>query len=110
VGIAIIGGVLLASASAFSGALKGTDRAARMSQATIFLDATMQNVAAQNYDNLLSLDGNDIFDGNDAGDSEYGIRLGVFLSQVDLVQINATLTDLDSGRVAGRVTTLRSRR
>lgn len=110
VAIAIIGGVLLASASAFTTALRGTDQAARTAQGTIFLDATLQNVAAQNYDNLLSLDGNDIFDATDINDSEYGIRLSVFLSQVDLIQIDAVLTDLQLGRVAGRVTTLRTRR
>lgn len=108
--IALIGGVLLASASAFSGTLRATSQSARMTQAAVFLESTLENVGAQNYDNLLAFDGNQVFDGLGAGNSEFRVDLSVFLSQVDLIQIQATLTDLDTGRVVGRVTTLRSNR
>ncbi len=110
VAIAVVGGVLLASASAFSGSLSATSHAARTTQGGIFLEATMENVGAQSYENLLVLDGNQVFDGAGAGNSEFSVQLAVFLNQVDLIQIQATLTDLDTGRVMGRVTTLRSRR
>jgi type II secretory pathway pseudopilin PulG len=110
VAIAVVGGVLLASASAFSGSLRATANAARITQSAIFLEGALENVSAQNYDNLLAFDDNVIFDGTGADDSDFSVGLTVFLSEVDLIQIQATLTDLRSGRVIGRATTLRSRR
>lgn len=110
VSIVILGAVLLASASAFSSTLKATGQAHRTQGAAVFLESTMENISAQAYANLLSLDGNQLFENNNAGDSNYSVDLDVWLTAVDLLQVRAVLTDLRTGRVLARVTTLRSRR
>ncbi len=110
VSIAIVAAVLLASASSFSTTIKATEQGQRTTEAGIFLETTMENVAAQPYANLLSLDGNLVFDEANAGDSNYSAAISVWLSSVDLLQIRVIITDLRTGRAVARLTTLRSRR
>ncbi len=101
---------MMSSVHAFSASLIGMQRARRMTEASVFLESVMENVAAQDFENLLALNGNDFFDNNDATDSQFSTRLVVFLAQVDLLQIRATLTDLRTGEQSATLTTLRSRR
>lgn len=106
----IVSAVLLATASAFSSTMNATEQARRTTEAAIFLEATMENLSAQEYENLLSLNGNVVFDGTNAGDSEYSVGLNIFLADVNLIQVTATLTDLEDGRNLGRLSALRTNR
>lgn len=102
--------LILASAGAFNSAMKATDRALETEEASVFLETTLENVLAQPYGNLLTLNGNTVFDVTDANDSDYRVDLTVFQAEVNLIQIDAVITDLSTGRVMGRLTTLRSNR
>ena len=106
----IVATVLLAAARAFSSSLGAVGQARDTTNAAIFLEPTLEDVTTQPYDNLLSLNGNRLFDGTDAGDSQFAIDRAVFLTEVDLVQMRAVVGDLRTGDEIGRATTLRSRR
>jgi len=107
---AVLGAVLLATAMAFTSTTRATDQARRTTDAAIFLEATLENVSGQPYENLLTLNGNTVFDETDADDSNYSVDIATFLAEVNLVQVTATLNDLETGRVIGRVNTLRANR
>lgn len=101
---------MISTAYAFSGTLGGMHRARSLTDATAFLESVMENVAAQGYDNLLAMNGNVFFDGEDEDDSRYSATLTAFQAQVDLIQVRVRLTDLATGQIPATVTTLRSRR
>lgn len=84
--------------------------AERMERAALFLETTMENVSGQPYANLLVMNGDRLFDGQDLAQSDFAVDLTVFPAGVDVVQLRAALTDLQSGRELGRVTTLRCMR
>lgn len=107
---AILGAVLLATATAFGSTMNATDQARRTTEAAIFLEATVENISAQPYDNLLSLDGNTVFDGTNAADSNFSVSITATQAEVDLIQVTASLNDLALGRQIGRLNTLRSDR
>ncbi len=102
--------VVTGAARAFSSSLNAVGQAKRTTNAAIFLETTMEDISAQPYANLLTLNGNQVFDRTDAADSEYSIRLSVFQAELELIQIRAIVTDLDTNREMGRVTALRSSR
>ena len=110
IAMVIVSTVLMASAGAFTSSLTATDQARRTTQAAIFLETAMEDISAQRYTNLLSLNGNQIFDHTNANDSNYSITLTVFLGEVDLLQVQAVVTDLRANNAMGRLTMLRSRR
>jgi type II secretory pathway pseudopilin PulG len=110
ISIAVMATIFLVTASAFTSTLRATEQARRTTSASIFLEATLESVSAQPYQNLLSLNGNQVFDVNDAGDSNYRTDISAFLADVNLIQVTTVLTDLRSGRVLGRVNTLRANR
>lgn len=101
---------LLSSTAAFSSSLHAVENARRLDQGTVFLETIMEDLSAQPYANLLALNGNQFFNGTTLAASPFTVDLTVFLSQVDLLQVEALLTDTRSNRVVGRVTVLRSRR
>ncbi len=102
--------LMMASVAAFSGSLRGVDESRKLSEGAALLRTAMENVSAQPYANLLALDGTQVFDNTDADDSNHRVGLSAFLSQVDLIQVEARLTDLHTGRVVGRTALLRSAR
>ncbi len=106
--MSIVAVVLLGTAAAFSSNLFVVDQAKRMTGGTLLLETVMEDLSAQNFGNLLVMNGNQFFDGADAASSEYSVDLTVFQAQVNLLQVNAVLTDLRTGREVGRVTSLRS--
>ena len=67
-------------------------------------------MSAQNFENLLAMNGNQFFDQTNAADSNFSVNLTVFTAQPDLLQIQTAMTDLRSNVIVGRVTTFRSRR
>jgi prepilin-type N-terminal cleavage/methylation domain-containing protein len=106
---AILSVSLLAATAAFSSNRLAVNQAKRLTTGTIFLETVMEDVTAQDYDNLLALNGNRILDGPALARSEFAVDLTVFNTAVDLIQVTAALTDLDSGRELGRVATMRRR-
>lgn len=110
IALAITSTMLMATASAFSSSLSAANAALTRTRGTVFLGTVMEDLSAQEYDNLLALDGDRILDQSSEQRSCYAVDLTVFLATVDLLQVQAQLTDLGTQRVIGRVTTLRSRR
>lgn len=110
IALAILFTGLMATARTLASSVTVVNDAKRMNQAAVFLETVMEDVAAQPYANLLALDGNHITDGANAASSSYAADLAVFQAAADLIQVEAQLTDLRSGRELGRVTTLRARR
>jgi prepilin-type N-terminal cleavage/methylation domain-containing protein len=102
--------VMMASVAAFSGNLRAVDESRKLSDAATFLRTTMENVSAQPYVNLLALDGTDVFENTDEGDSNFRIGLTAFLAEVDLVQVEARVIDNATGHVLGTTALLRSSR
>jgi type II secretory pathway pseudopilin PulG len=106
----VVSTVLMSSAYAFSASVTAMVEARRMTSAAAFLESVMENVNAQPYANLAALNGNQFFDNTNANDSRFGITLTVFAAQIDLLQIRAVMTDLNTGNQLGSLTTLRSNR
>lgn len=100
---------LMAASAAFSSDLIATEKAKRITTGAVFLNTVTEDVLAQDFDNLLALNGNQIFDGATLAASEYRVDLTVFLADLDLMQVQAALIDLQSNRELGRVGALRRR-
>jgi type II secretory pathway pseudopilin PulG len=109
IALTIVATLLMASAGAFLSSISAVNAAQRRSVATVFLETVMEDLSAQAYVDLPSFNGNRIFDRPTAAASSYAVDLTVFLTAVDLQQVQAVLTDLRTNRVVGRLTTLRSR-
>jgi Tfp pilus assembly protein PilV len=84
--------------------------AERMARAALFLETTMESLAAQPFDNLLVMNGDRLFDADPQGAANYAADLTVFPTAVDMVQVSVVLSELRNGSELGRVTTLRTRR
>lgn len=110
IAMSIVAIVMLAAAAGFARNLGAVEQARTTTDAAIFLDTLIENVEAQAYDDLLSLNGNRVFSGTGPADSRYAVDLTAFLAGVDLIQIGAVLVELPSERELGRVTFQRSRR
>jgi len=102
--------VLLASARAFTATLKASNQARRTTDAAVFLETAMEDIGAQPFDAVLTLNGETLFDGADLDSSHYTISLTVFLVEPRLLQVNAEVFDQFTGRVAGRLSSQRTRR
>lgn len=100
---------LMTATAAFSSNLIATEEAKRLTDGGLFLETVTEDVLAQDFDNLLALNGNQILDGANLASSEYRVDLTVFLAGIDLIQIQAVLTDLQSDHEIGRMGTLRRR-
>lgn len=109
-GMVVVGILMLATVAAFTTNVNAVRHAETTTRASIFLQATMEDLTAQSYDALLALDGDTIYDDNGPEDSSYSIDLTVFVADVDLVQVTAGLNDLRTTRRLAEVTTLRTRR
>ena len=76
----------------------------------MFLEGTFENLQAQGFDALLALNGSRFLDDADEDDSSYAVDFVAYTVGVDLLQFEATLVDLRTGRTIGSLTTLRTRR
>lgn len=110
IAIAILFTGLMASARTLISSVTVVNDARRTTRAALFLETVMEDIAAQPYADLLVLDGNEIVDGDTAGQSSFSAELTVFQADVELIQVEAVLSDLRTGREIGRVSTLRARR
>ncbi len=110
IAIAVLLTGLMATAHTLASSIHAVNEAQRTNRAAMFLGTVMEDVAAQPYANLLALDGNQLLDGPNVDRSNFTVGLTAFQSAADLIQVDAVLMDLRSGRETGRVTTLRARR
>lgn len=108
IGLVLITIAFLAAANVFSSSLAATGQAARLATGSDFLETTMEEVGAQPYANLLSLDGSRLYDDTDANHSNFAVDLSVFQAEIGLLQIRTALVDLRTGRELTRMTTQRS--
>lgn len=105
----IVAFLAMAASMAFSSNLRAVDNAKNITSSSVFVETLMEDISAQGYDNLLALDGDRFFDMTDANDSNFVVDLVVFETTLDLIQLEAVLTDLNTNRVLGQITTLRAR-
>jgi prepilin-type N-terminal cleavage/methylation domain-containing protein len=110
ISMAVVAILMLAAVSAFTSNVRAVGGAATTTEASIFLEATLENLSAMGVDELLAMNGNRFFDGVDKEHSSYAIDLTVFTAAVNLVQLEASVVDLRTERAIGQVTTLRARR
>ncbi|MBK8180249.1 MAG: hypothetical protein IPK67_15440 [Planctomycetes bacterium] len=110
IALAITASVLLASAASFLASIAAVSSAERTSRGAVFAQTVMEDLAAQPYENLLTFNGNRIYDEATAGASRYAVDLTVFTTTVNLIQIRAAVTDLKTGRELTRLSTLRTLR
>jgi hypothetical protein len=108
--MSIVATVLMASSLAFTTSLSTVGRAERITDGAVYLETVMQNIAAQDFDALLAMNGNQFFDGQTLVASQFTVDLTVFTAQVDLLQIEGVLTDRQTNRALGQATTYRTRR
>ncbi len=110
VALAILSVVMGSFASAFLASIKAVGSAQRTNRGSVFLETVLEDLAAQPYDSLAAFDGDRIFDKATQNLSGYAVDLNVFTASIDLAQVDAVLTDLQTNRVLTRVSTFRSRR
>jgi hypothetical protein len=108
--LAILCSLLAVSAGGFMTNLSAVHSAQRTSEGSLFLETVMQDLSAQPYDSLLAFNGNTFFEHGTEAKSNYGVTLTVFQAALDLLQVQAVVTDIRNAREIGRLTTLRSRR
>ena len=108
--LAIVAVLMLAAVSAFSSNVGAVNRSKAITSASIFVEATLENLDAQNVDALLAMNGDRLFDAEDADSSSYGADLTVFLAAANLVQVEVDLVDLRSERPMGKIVVLKARR
>ena len=90
--------------------LKAVNSARRVTGGSQYLASVMQNLAAQPYANLLAMNGNQLFDQATLADSNFTVDIVAFETEIDLLQLEATLNDRRTGRELGTITTLRTKR
>jgi Tfp pilus assembly protein PilV len=110
IAMSITATILLASAAAFLSSIATVKSAERTSRGAIFAETVMEDLAAQPYANLLTFNGNRIYDDATVARAHYAVDLTVFTAAIDLIQLRAVLTDLRTGRELARMTTLRTNR
>lgn len=110
IAIAVVAMILLGSASAFLGTLRGARDARRTSRAGVYLASVMEDLVARSYADLPAQNGTRLFDQGTASRSAFVVDVSVFPAAVDLLQVRAIVRDARSNQELGRVTTLRSDR
>lgn len=102
--------LFLALSGAFSSNLMSISKSQKMIQGSVFLETTLESLEAQSFDGLLALNGNRFFDRATANASTYAVDLDVFFSGVDLLQMRATLVELNTNQEVAHIGCLRSQR
>ncbi len=102
--------ILLASAGAFGSSISAVNSARRTSRASLFLETVMEDISAQDYDDLLTFNGNHVYDKATSAVSDFEVQLSVTQTAVGLRRVDAVLTDLRNNHELGHVATLRSQR
>jgi prepilin-type N-terminal cleavage/methylation domain-containing protein len=102
----VLAALLLALTRSSAGAPSGKDS----SGGTGLVHKVMLDLEAQPYDTLAAFNGRRFLDGDAPQRSSWAVDLAVFQAGVDLLQVDATLTELESGHAVAQLCTLRSRR
>lgn len=110
IAMAILAVVLAGVAMGMGASLKAVNSARRVTGGSQYLASVMQNLAAQPYANLLAMNGNQLFDQATLADSNFTVDIVAFETEIDLLQLEATLNDRRTGRELGTITTLRTKR
>ncbi|MBL8859248.1 MAG: hypothetical protein JNL28_12125 [Planctomycetes bacterium] len=108
IAMSVIMTIMLASVSAFGSSIGAVNSARRTTRATVFLETVMEDLSAQPYDNLLTFNGNRIFDQATAAASDFAVDVATFQTAVGMRRVDAVLTDLRTNRELGRLATIRS--
>lgn len=99
---------LLASAGAFASSIDNVESSKKITEAAVFAETILEDISAQEFEDLLNLDGNEFYDAGDEDSSSYAAEVTVFQAAVGLRQIRLVIRDIQSGRELGRLTTQRS--
>jgi len=110
IAMGILSVILAGVAMGFGASLKAVNGARRVTGGAQYLESVMQNLAAQPYANLQAMNGNQFFDQPLLADSNFTVDLTTFEIEIDMLQIEATLSDRRTNRELGTITTLRTRR
>ena len=105
----IVATIMIVSQAAFVSSFSATKRSRDVRRAALLLDTVMEDVAAQPYQNLLALNGNVVTDGDTPSRSQFEVEIETFVAEIDLIQVRATVRDIEDEREIGRVVALRSR-
>jgi len=105
----IVASIMIVSQAAFVSSFSATQRSRDVRQAALLLDTVMEDVAAQPYQNLLALNGNVVSDGATAARSRFEVEIETFVAEIDLIQVRATVRDIEDDFEIGSVVALRSR-
>jgi type II secretory pathway pseudopilin PulG len=105
----IVATIMIVSQAAFVSSFSATKRSRDVRRAALLLDTVMEDVAAQPYQNLLALNGNVVTDGDTPSRSRFEVEIETFIAEIDLIQVRATVRDIEDDREIGRVVALRSR-
>ena len=108
--VVILAVIVLAVGASLTSSLSSTRRSSEMNHAARFLEETISSLDAQDYDALLAMNGNQIYDQPLAKDARYRIDLSVTVDAIDLLRVSGQLVDARTGRELTRVITYRSRR
>jgi hypothetical protein len=100
--------IVLGSSAAFLGSLRGVGSSARLDAAAAYVATVLEDLSAQPYDQLLTFNGNTLYDQANAADSNFEVELTAFVADIGLIQIDARLRDRQTGRALGCFTTLRA--
>jgi len=106
----IVALLFLAISTSFSTSLLSSSKSKIMTEASVFLETVMENLAAQGYDNLLAMNGNRFFDNANANAANYAVDLIVFSADISLLQMRASLIDLRTNQELAAIVTHRSTR
>jgi len=110
IALSVIMTIMIASAGAFGSSLTAVNSAHRTSRATMFLETVMEDLSAQTYDNLLTFNGNRVFDKATLATSDFVVDISTFQAAVGLRRVDAVLTDRRTNRELGRLATIRADR
>lgn len=104
----IIAVLLLASASAMSESVDSTTMSRDLTQGALFLESVQEDLATVTANDIMAMNGQDIFMTLPAANSRYRVQVTTFLAAVDLVQVRLSLLDNRTGRQVAAVSTLRA--
>lgn len=99
---------LLASAGTFASSLDNVESSNRITEAAEFAETVLEDISDQDYTVLLSLDGNEVFDGDDEESSNFRAEVTVFQAAAGLRQVRLLIRDMRTDQELGRITLQRA--
>jgi len=99
--------LLMATAGTFFGNMKAVSQARSLSSATLFLETVREDLLAQSYADLLSLNGNSFFENGNINQSRYRADVTVFQADIGLLQVRVSLVDMQTDAEIARLVTAR---